>query len=271
MPRPPRRLSPGRSVRDYAGAQLRAWRIRRGLSQDSLGTLVHVSGALIGKLEKAERSCNQELAASLDLALGADGAVAAAWHHALTEQRLAADSDGIRTARLSSQQHLFLRETLIVGSYEEDEGSYDPVDRRRFLRIIPAAGVSAAAAGIVDGLRRQNPSHAVTVADLAHMRSVAQFFNSWDYSHGGLTMREVVSAEVAHATGLLRLPCPHDLRPALLSAVAYLSTAAGALIFDSYDHDLAARLFAFAAECAELADDWHLRAKALSWRARQAI
>jgi hypothetical protein len=76
---------------------------------------------------------------------------------------------------------------------------------------------------------------------------------------------------MAHATGLLRVPCPRQLRPALLSAVAYLSTAAGALIFDSYDHDLAARLFAFAADCAELAEDWHLRAKALSWRARQAV
>lgn len=34
---------------------------------------------------------------------------------------------------------------------------------------------------------------------------------------------------------------------------------------------LSERILAFATHCAEEADDWHLRAKALSWRARQAV
>jgi tetratricopeptide (TPR) repeat protein len=94
MPQPPRPLNPGRSDRDWFGAELRYWRGLRGLSQAALGALVHVSGDLIGKIEKAERACLPELAAALDAALRTGGVLARALVRVTAEaDRRAADAD----------------------------------------------------------------------------------------------------------------------------------------------------------------------------------
>lgn len=69
----PRRLDPSASGRAFFGAELRAWRQRRGLSQEALGRLAYVSGALIGKLEKAQRRPLADLVSILDRVLEADG------------------------------------------------------------------------------------------------------------------------------------------------------------------------------------------------------
>src|SRR5213080_3315840 len=55
------------------GAALRTLRVDRRLSQAQLGRVVHVSGDLIGKIEKAERRPQPDVVARLDRALGADG------------------------------------------------------------------------------------------------------------------------------------------------------------------------------------------------------
>ncbi|MEU6174301.1 helix-turn-helix domain-containing protein [Streptantibioticus parmotrematis] len=73
MPQPPKPLRPGRSARDWSGAELRHWRTLRKLTQDQLGALVHVSGDLIAKLEKATRPCSPALAEALDAALDTGG------------------------------------------------------------------------------------------------------------------------------------------------------------------------------------------------------
>lgn len=259
-------------MHDYAGAELRAWRIRRGLSQHQLGAMVHISGALVGKLEKAERLCTPEIAAALDTTLEAGGALAGAWRHATAEQRrIRAESDGIRTSPIGLVPWPTDSETMVAQQRSATEESAEPVDRRDFLRTLPAIGMSSTTAGLLEEIQHRVLPHSVSSADVAHIRSVARFFNAWDYSHGGTTMRETVSAEVARAMRLLSVPCPERLRPQLFAAVGYLGVVGGALLFDGYEHDLAGRIFAFATECAEQADDWHLRAKALSWRARQEV
>lgn len=73
MGQQPRTLHPSESARAGFGAQLRSRRERCGLSQAELGRLVHVSGALIGKLEKAERRPVPDLVPLLDQALAAGG------------------------------------------------------------------------------------------------------------------------------------------------------------------------------------------------------
>ena len=55
------------------GAELRALRQRRGMSLAGLGELVHVSGDLLGKIEKAVRRPQPDLVARLDAVLDADG------------------------------------------------------------------------------------------------------------------------------------------------------------------------------------------------------
>jgi transcriptional regulator with XRE-family HTH domain len=69
----PRELDPRASCAALFGAELRALRVRQRLSQDHVGRLVHVSGDLIGKIEKTERKPQPDLVARLDRALGAKG------------------------------------------------------------------------------------------------------------------------------------------------------------------------------------------------------
>lgn len=71
-----RPLTPHASPRDYFGAELRRLRERAGLSTSQLGDLVHYSGDLIAKVEKAERWPKPELATALDTALHTDGTFA---------------------------------------------------------------------------------------------------------------------------------------------------------------------------------------------------
>jgi transcriptional regulator with XRE-family HTH domain len=72
----PRTLRPYASPDAFFGAQLRTRRIDAGLSQAELGRLVHVSGDLIGKIEKTQRRVHPRLADDLDTALGAEGTLA---------------------------------------------------------------------------------------------------------------------------------------------------------------------------------------------------
>jgi DNA-binding XRE family transcriptional regulator/tetratricopeptide (TPR) repeat protein len=76
MPQQPRRLNPEASPLARFGARLRAYRNQHGWVQSELGRLVHVSGTLIAKLEKAERRPQPDVAKRLDEALGADGELA---------------------------------------------------------------------------------------------------------------------------------------------------------------------------------------------------
>ncbi|MEY9211694.1 helix-turn-helix transcriptional regulator [Thermobifida halotolerans] len=73
MPQPLKTLRPGHSVRDWFGAELRHWRLERGLTQADLGRQVWTSGSLIGKIETAERECPEDLARKLDEVLGTGG------------------------------------------------------------------------------------------------------------------------------------------------------------------------------------------------------
>jgi transcriptional regulator with XRE-family HTH domain len=148
------------------------------------------------------------------------------------------------------------------------ESLLEPLNRRSFIRTLQQAGV-VASAGELLGEIQYPAAPAVSTADITHLRTIARFLSDWDFSHGGADVRTIVSDEVAHALRLLSMSCPYRLRRQLFSAVGYLAIVGGAVLFDCFEHDLAGRVFAFATECAEEADDWHLRAKALSWRSRQ--
>lgn len=73
MSQHPRTLDPNASPGAFFGAELRALRERERLSQARLGRLVHASGDLIAKVEKAERRPLPDLVERLDRALDANG------------------------------------------------------------------------------------------------------------------------------------------------------------------------------------------------------
>jgi tetratricopeptide (TPR) repeat protein len=86
-----RSLTPLVSGWHLLGAQIRHWRLLRGLSQAELGALTHDSRALIAKVEKAERRPRRELVHRIDLALDAGGVLEHLW--AVANQTPADDSD----------------------------------------------------------------------------------------------------------------------------------------------------------------------------------
>ncbi|MYS83180.1 helix-turn-helix domain-containing protein [Streptomyces sp. SID5474] len=102
MPYPLRPLDGSRSPRHHLGAELRHWRKRARLTQDAIGASVHVSGDLIGKIEKAERRCDGDLAARLDAALDTGGVLVRAWRLADEADRQAAEADNRPPPALSS-------------------------------------------------------------------------------------------------------------------------------------------------------------------------
>lgn len=102
MPYPLRPLDGSRSPRHHLGAELRHWRKRARLTQSHLGNLVHVSGDLIGKIEKAERRCDEDLAARLDAILDTGGVLVRAWRLADEADRQSAEADNQPPAALSS-------------------------------------------------------------------------------------------------------------------------------------------------------------------------
>src|SRR2546421_2361561 len=68
-----RDLTPTKSAAHALGAELRKWRIERGLSQAELGARVHHSGALVGKIEKAERFPSVDFCQLVDSVLDTGG------------------------------------------------------------------------------------------------------------------------------------------------------------------------------------------------------
>lgn len=90
MGRRPRVLTPEASARDRFGAELRHWRMARGLTQRELATLVWHSQEFVSKVEKGQRWATWYLATRCDAALGTDGVLAGLWP-AVERQRLASD------------------------------------------------------------------------------------------------------------------------------------------------------------------------------------
>ena len=62
-------LTPLASARHFLGAELRHWRCLRGMSLATLGRAVHVTGSLLGKVEKADRWPGADLIRRCDKAL----------------------------------------------------------------------------------------------------------------------------------------------------------------------------------------------------------
>ncbi len=79
MGRPLKDLTPTRSFAAGLGAEVRHWRLLRGLSQDGLGVAIHHSGALVSKVERGERLATLRFCEAVDAVLETDGALVRMW------------------------------------------------------------------------------------------------------------------------------------------------------------------------------------------------
>lgn len=274
MPQPPRPLDHTKSVRDWWGVELQNWRKVRGLSTRALGTLVNLSATSIERIEKNERSCTAALAAQLDAALQAGGALTRLWDQVEQEARRDRSDADKAASRPSSD----LRIPVDAGMLDDgelplaDEGLL-AVERRSFLVGGSLAAVLPAAfAGWRPKSGQTALPRVVARQDIEQVHVAAGTLAQWDNLYGGAGLvRESAIGQLSWARGLLNVQCPPALQAELFTAVGRLAVVIGASAFDAFEHDDAASLFAFGTVCAEEADNWHLRARALNWRARQAI
>ncbi len=261
MPQKPKPLDETRSVRDWWGKELRNWRQVRGLSTRLLGDKVHVSGTTIERIEKNERPCDTALATRLDEALQAGGALVRLW----------------RLVEADADKRPPTPDTAPPASRHADDARPErndlPVDRRALLA---AGGVAALRPTSLLDLLPQ-PNHAPAPAqvrpeDIEQVLTAATTLSGWDHAYGGGGLvRSSLLGQLTWARGLLQADCPSALEHNLFTAVGRLAVVMGASAFDAYEHQDAARLLHFGQQCAEHAGNWHLRATALNWLARQAI
>ena len=139
----PRALDPLASPRAYFGARLRSWRVHRGLSQAALGRLVHVSGGLVSKIEKAERRPLPDLVARLDAALGTGGELG----------RVAAAMD-VRPRPGGPERGGPGTHSLGTEAGTSGGGVFDGVVGRRALGAVAAGVLAACTAAIPHSARR---------------------------------------------------------------------------------------------------------------------
>ncbi|MFJ4943365.1 hypothetical protein ACIP4V_12170 [Streptomyces albidoflavus] len=115
------------------------------------------------------------------------------------------------------------------------------------------------------------PSH-VNPSHVDQVLAVANALSGMDNElGGGGVVRDVAARAMQWSASLLQAQFPEHLRTDLFAAVSRLGIVVGASAFDAYHHDEATKTFRFAADCAEEAGDWHLRAKTYSFLARQAV
>jgi transcriptional regulator with XRE-family HTH domain len=274
VPQKPKKLDASLSDQHRFGVELRDWREKRGLTQTQAGTLVHVSGSYIGKIEKGDRPCPEELARALDDALQAGGALTWLWERLFGDaDNTAADAD--RSASEPRIPGISFPGAVKLSSHAlmAAEGTVDPVQRRAFLGAGSAAALAVgplAALMLPPGTGPTPPS--VRQEDIEQLRTATAALSGWDNAYGGVGfVREAAVGQLHWAARLLHVDCAPALRPELFTAVGRLAVVVGAAAFDAYVHDDARKLLAFAVACAEEANNWHLRANACNWRARQEI
>lgn len=273
MPRPEKQLTPDASPRDWFGHEVRYWRKKRGHSASSLGPSVQASPSLVEKVEKGQASCRRDLAERLDEVLMTGGVLTRAWGMVYGEaekrrretERNADCPTGRTTAAL--QGRILGRDT------SSPLGSPEPVDRRAFLANSSLAAIASIdIAELVAPTAQHEPPARIRPKDITAVLSVAEDIHRRDNTHGGGGIVGFLAGRAMEwAVRLLTVPCPAQLRAPLHTAVARLGVVVGASHFDAYAHDDARIAFKIAADCAEEADDWHLRAKVFSLLARQAV
>jgi transcriptional regulator with XRE-family HTH domain len=246
MGQQPRTLDPHASPLAYFGAELRAWRSRRGLSQAQLGQLVHVSGDLLGKVEKAQRRPLPDLIRRLDAALGAEGQltrVAEALH----------GGSLVPEGRARSARHAARR---------GDDGR----TRASEARVLAAAQawLADAASNRAGALLDDRPD-----ADVALLKDRVRQLRRMDDTRGGPTVLDWTLHELRWAQELSRRAGGSN--PRLLGVVGELAQLGGWLACDSGDHTRAENLWLLALGASRTAGDPRLGGTVLSCLSYQAL
>ncbi|MEV7841488.1 helix-turn-helix domain-containing protein [Streptomyces albidoflavus] len=276
MPQPPKPLDPTASPQAWFGHEVRDRRNAAKLSQAALGRRVQVSAAVIGYLERGDYpSCQQWLAQALDKALDADGLFAGAWGMAFKARdadKSVGDAEKPVRGRSSAPARGPAPRILGGDDLSPPPESAETVERRSFLQASGLAALSPIVLAQAAPTAEAAAPTAIRPADIEQIRRLAEVISLEDHKlGGGGLVRRVAGSTMQWATQLLHAECQPALRQPLYAAVSRLGIVVGATAFDAYHHGEAVAAFRLAAECAEEAGDWHLRAKTYSYLARHSV
>lgn len=272
MAQAPRELTAAESACAMFGAELRHWRNLRGLSQSQLGELTHDSGAQIGKVEKAQRWPNAELARRMDAALQTGGVLEAMWpavnreHSESSAQPKHATNDGPTSADLGLQW------SPTAGSTVDTAVELWKADMRRRTVIAGAAWAMASCSPAQRWL--QDPDDAdlshvgrrrVGQADIDTMWTMCSAFAATDHHLGGGYARSTLVQFLDEVVGPLLNGTYDDAKGRqLFAAAARLADICGFMSFDSGRHGLAQRYFVQALRLAKASGNRALGAHILA-------
>jgi len=279
MAQEPQHLAGLESAAQFFGVELRHWRTLRGLSQHQLGQRTHDSGALIGKIEKAQRRPTLPFAQRMDQALATAGALERLWARLDSERRHQESredpKDPVSTdLGLGWAPSPTLTETVIdlwradmhrravIASAAWSAAAF-ATPARRWLED-PADADVARPAGAAGGRR-------VGKADVDALWAMASSFAAIDHTRGGGYARSTLTEFLAHVVApILEGTYDDTTGRQLYSAAARLADLAGFMAFDSGRHGLAQRYFIQALRLAKAADNKALGAHILTDMSMQA-
>ncbi|MFJ1994265.1 helix-turn-helix transcriptional regulator [Streptomyces asiaticus] len=271
-----KQLDPGASPQEWFGNELRQLRIAEKMSARELGRLVQVSDDMILAIEKGKYpSCQVDLTTRLDDVFKTGGLFQRAWPMVFggrDAEKKRPDADKTRAG--SGEVPVQVRSGRILSSDDlpTRPGSSDPMHRRSFLQVGGIAAIAPIDLTQLFACSELAMPAAIRPSHIAQVSDVATAISGWDNRFGGGGMVSGLGSRAMQwSAGLLQAECPAPLRSELFAAVSRLGIVVGATEFDAYAHDDAQRTFNFAADCAEEAGNWHLRAKTFSLLARQAV
>lgn len=241
-----RELTPTRSVADALGAELRRLRQIRGLSQAGLGALMHHSGALVGKIEKAQRFPSAEFCELADVALDTGGTLA----------RMRPDVDpGVPPEHLCFVEPTW---TVAASLRVVQELTGGRVDRRDFLALTGTALAATAtswsgamtAPGSGGGTRR------LGAATLERLTQRLADLRVLDDELGGTVLRDLAGAELRWLRSLAEsAELGSSEQQRVLGLIAEAARLCGWLHLDADHHAAAQAHYVTALRCSASAAD----------------
>jgi transcriptional regulator with XRE-family HTH domain len=271
MGQAPRRLTPQESALHLFGAELRRWRMKRGLSQAQLSAKTHYSSHTIGKIEIAARRPTDELARLLDDVLDTGGV--------LTRLMELLSPNGPGSKRAPQTQ-------IVDGWPQSPADTVDAVTNLWTADLRRRSVITAvwAAAAVAEPLRRwlSDPvdddagkagQHRVGQADVDVLWTMCTAFADADHQLGGGYARDTLMHYAgATVTPLLRSSYTDHIGRQLFAAAARLCDVAGFMCFDSGrpGQGLAQKYFLSALRMAKISGDLALGAHILTDLSMQA-
>lgn len=273
MAQAPRDLTPSESALHLFGSELRRWRELRKMSQRQLGEAVLSSGALIGKIEKADRKPNLDLAARLDEVLDTGQAFRELWSLALQEAPVCGVTD-------LPQADLGLEWAPTPAATVETVGRLWRADVERRSAVVAAAWVTSAFAVSTRAWLANAPDHNVShaggrrvgQADIDGLWSMCHAFAAADHRLGGGYARSTMVHYVNDVVvPLLKGSYNDQVGRKLMAAAARVCDLCGFMAFDSGWQGLAQRQYIQALRLAKASGDKALAAHVLSDMSMQAL